>query len=298
MTQQAKVHAPQEDWTGVTDSRLRRKLQNRLNQRSRRKREAYTKTTGHIPPAAQSITSRIYDDSSVSGSRWSTQIIDSSSPEVAVVVSTALEPQVKPRKLGQWANTYAGEADDIQQTVLNQLEELASQKYMGSPTADFLLTLIQFNVFRALLRNTFTLRLTLDWLQDDAFSPFCAGHFNESAPSSLQPTLLQRTTEHHPWIDLFPFPAMRDNLLRIYGKFDEDQLCGDLVGWCRSPGERTGLIVWSEPWDPSGWEATEAFLKTWGWTIRGCREISYSTNYWRARRGEEPLEDALFELSA
>lgn len=37
MTQQAKVHAPQEDWTGVTDSRLRRKLQNRLNQRSRRK---------------------------------------------------------------------------------------------------------------------------------------------------------------------------------------------------------------------------------------------------------------------
>jgi len=200
-------------------------------------------------------------------------------------------------RLSLSSDTRAGDAEKTQDAVLNQLEEAASHKYMGSPTADFLLTLIQFNVFRALLRNTFTLGLTTDWLKNEMLSPICYGCFNGSAPSSLQPTLLQRTIDHHPWLDLFPFPAMRDNLLRSYGKYDEDQLCGDLVGWCRSPGARVGLIVWREPWDPSGWEATEGFLETWGWTVRGCGEIRWATNYWRAQRGEEPLlfEEPSFE---
>lgn len=35
MPQQAMARAPEEDWTGVSDPLLRRKLQNRINQRAR-----------------------------------------------------------------------------------------------------------------------------------------------------------------------------------------------------------------------------------------------------------------------
>lgn len=35
MLQQLEVRAPTDDWTGVSDTAARRKLQNRLNQRAR-----------------------------------------------------------------------------------------------------------------------------------------------------------------------------------------------------------------------------------------------------------------------
>jgi hypothetical protein len=31
-------------------------------------------------------------------------------------------------------------------------------------------------------------------------------------------------------------------------------------------------------------------LRRWGWTIRGCKELVRSPNYWRSQRGENPLE--------
>lgn len=68
----------------------------------------------------------------------------------------------------------------------------------------------------------------------DAVSPFATlrpGYIgNQSLPLSLQPTALQRSKEHHPWLDCFPFPSMRDNLLRALDGFDEDQLCLDIMG--------------------------------------------------------------------
>jgi hypothetical protein len=50
----------------------------------------------------------------------------------------------------------------------------------------------------------------MDWLQEDATSPWntACKPINSSCPASLQPTLVQRTIVHHPWIDLFPIPRM------------------------------------------------------------------------------------------
>ena len=180
------------------------------------------------------------------------------------------------------------------QYIIKQVEHsISRQRMASSPHADLLLTLVQFNVFRALFSNSSALGFNLDWLTADAISPFVkntAPIWDKSCPASLRPTALQRQVSHHPYLDLFPFPELRDNMLRQGENFDDDDLCHDLVEVCHAPSERSGLIVWSSPWDPSSWEVTTEFVDKWPWMLRGCRELIYSTNYWRGKRGEEELQ--------
>ncbi|KAJ5093260.1 hypothetical protein N7456_009121 [Penicillium angulare] len=179
--------------------------------------------------------------------------------------------------------------------IMAQYEASARNDYaLGSPRADQLLTLIQFNVFRALVDNTSVLGFTMDWLDEDSISPWCADVPESQirfCATSLRPSSLQREISHHPWIDLFPIPQMRDNLLRRYEDedFDEMALCNDLVDFYDVSNDETGLIVWTNPWDSSGWEVSETFLRKWHWVVAGCDDLFQSTNYWRGIRGEEPL---------
>lgn len=71
--------------------------------------------------------------------------------------------------------------------------------------------------------------------------------------------------------------------------YEDDELCYDLVELCHAPSERSGLIVWSSPWNPSSWEVTAEFAAKWPWILRGCGGLLVSTNYWRGKRGEEEL---------
>jgi hypothetical protein len=176
-----------------------------------------------------------------------------------------------------------------------RLEMTALQYYaMGSPRTDLLLNLISLNFTRALMENTRILGLTSDHLHDDAISPFnTAGPWQNdyllNLPINLQPTLIQRSIPHHPWLDLLPDPQMRDNLI-LAGDFEEEtQLCLDMKGVGSARSGRSGIIVWSDPWDPAGWEITEPFVRSWGWVIRECHDLAHSTNKWRAKRGERPL---------
>ncbi len=173
--------------------------------------------------------------------------------------------------------------------LMKQYEVATRQDHL--PRVDQLLTLIQFNVFRALISNTSSLGFTMAWLQEDAISAWnsASEHATSSCPASLRPTLIQREIEHHPWIDLFPIPRMRDNMLLAGDSYDEYELCNDLVDFCDVPSERTGLVVWGEPWDPSGWEISQSFLRRWGWVVKGCEDLLVSTSYWRKQRGEDPL---------
>lgn len=101
----------------------------------------------------------------------------------------------------------------------------------------------------------------------------------------LQPSALQVTTLHHPWIDLLPVPEMRDNLFRRgMDSFDEDDLCHAMKG--SLPDHNPGVLVWRDPWDPNGWEVTESFIKDWGWVVVRCWDLLRSTNKWRAKRRE------------
>lgn len=178
---------------------------------------------------------------------------------------------------------------------MQYLETMAYRSYiLGSPHSDLLLHLTQLNFTRALMENTRILGLTSDKLHDDALSPFnTAGPWEYDLqgclPPTLQPTLTQRNTLHHPWLDLLPVPQMRDNLIHAGELFDETQLCLDMKGHRNTRTGQTGIIVWKEPWDPAGWEVTEAFARSWGWVIWNCSELFQSTNSWRAKRNERPL---------
>jgi hypothetical protein len=75
------------------------------------------------------------------------------------------------------------------------------------------------------------------------------------------------------------------------GLVDDDELCADLllVDDPRDLSSKPSLIVWGESWDSRAWEANPAFLRKWGFLLRGCSEILEGTNYWREKRGEEGL---------
>ncbi|KAG9238810.1 hypothetical protein BJ875DRAFT_4107 [Amylocarpus encephaloides] len=159
-----------------------------------------------------------------------------------------------------------------------------------------LITLIQYNVLRATLTNMALLNLL------HTLPTYCSAAIvvpltfpsppPNSIPASLRPTVLQQTTPHEPWIDLIPCAPMRDNLMLFKGAFDQEDLCGDLVGGLYegfNDVENRGMVVWGEPWLADGWEVSEGFVKKWGFLLKGCQDMLRSTNEWRRNRGEGEL---------
>ncbi|KAI1376956.1 hypothetical protein F4677DRAFT_62808 [Hypoxylon crocopeplum] len=260
MPQQLEVITAGDDWTGITSLPMRRRLQNRLNQRAYRRRKQ--QQVRHVDSNAAVPTTR--DDR------------ETDSPPIRGCRISLLETQ----------------------TRLQQFTQQAYQDYLlASPRPTALHTLLQVNVLNALGHNAAALSITLESLCDDnSISPF--NHQGpspawESAPLSLRPTALQTAVPHHPWIDLFPVPQLRDSFIRACDRIDEEELCIDLVD-VEEGSEKPNLIVWGDPSDPQAWEATVPFLRKWGWILWGCRELFDATNHWRETRGEKKL---VFESS-
>jgi hypothetical protein len=193
-------------------------------------------------------------------------------------------------------------------------------------STDHLLHLVQYNVFRAFVSNKQTLNLLLTGQTDRRMSPTtcpisgpyrddtCVFPLNPNIPAALTPTLYQQAHPHPIWINLFPFPRMRDNLIRRQGRFDHWELLTDLIGEFLGANQfprrqglpltinltdpkphdedtvtagRKGLIVWGEPYDVQSWEATPGFFAKWAWAVEGCDDLLESSNHWRSIRGEE-----------
>lgn len=163
--------------------------------------------------------------------------------------------------------------------------------------SDHLITLLQFNALRALAVNRTLISGIL-------VTPLDCGEEiihvipyptkPELVPPQLLPTALQQTVPHGDWIDMFPCPEARDSLIRATGTFDEDDLWADCIGglyegFPDDEVERRGIIAWSPPWDITGWEMSEGFLRKWGWLFKGLPGPLAATNRWRIQRGEEPF---------
>lgn len=160
---------------------------------------------------------------------------------------------------------------------------------------DHLLPLVEYNVFRATSTNLLILghsRLRGSPCSFNGPGPILPNPYQDAGiPTSLRPTPLQQSTSYPDWIDLLPSPRMRDNAIRAQHLFTGSELCADLLGGLmgRQNDVDSGLIVWSNPWEPSGWELTEGFVRKWWFLIQGCTDLFESTNHWRDIRGETQL---------
>ncbi|KAJ5772360.1 hypothetical protein N7520_002889 [Penicillium odoratum] len=123
--------------------------------------------------------------------------------------------------------------------VTSQSSTIFERYPLGDPLSDHLMTLTRVNVFRAYGLNLESIGLNLDDMTDDAISPFnlasgpevLLSHDNVETPLSLRPTKIQRTVPHHPWLDFFPLPKMRDNLIEAGDDWDDCELCNDIMGF-------------------------------------------------------------------
>lgn len=292
MPQQMEATGRRDDWTGVTDSVTRRRLQNRHAQRvwsqcfsgtsciavtndtcnTGKKKQQQQQTLTHTPSNTRNKIQHDYP------------------PNMEIIHITKL----------QAANYIPGRICHNMlpgaQARLDLYARRAYTEYMlHSPRPSALHTVVQLNVLHALMQNASALQITGPALCSlDSVSPF--NHvgpthpaFDTALPPSLQPTALQRSTKHRPWIDLFPLPELRDALLSVRYTALENDIGTDLLDVEEADGLKPNLVVWGDAADPKAWEATVQFLRKWGWLVRGCRELLESTNSWRERRGDRRL---------
>ncbi|KAI1130094.1 hypothetical protein F5Y10DRAFT_236643 [Nemania abortiva] len=279
-----------DDWSGVTDKRERKRIQNRRNQRTYRARRRAVCNNG-LDGSSQDA------DAQTESSTLTTLVYRQPGPEPSHRINDAETAEAVIRAVSS-INILVPDWEPNRR-IMQRFEEYAFRSYAArSQQLNILPSLSQFNFIRALFTNVDVLGLSSAEMHDDALSPFNVVfgpvHISPQRdrlsrlPAGLRPTDLQRETPHHPWIDLLPVPAMRDNILRPgLDSFDEDQLCHDMRG--AIPGQNPGVLVWGDPWDPHSWEVTEDFVKTWGWVVENCWDLLRSTNKWRIRRGEKPL---------
>jgi hypothetical protein len=185
---------------------------------------------------------------------------------------------------------------------LLDLSVLYESRLLKPLPADHLLSLVYYNVFRAFVKITRTLNLdivrTCHGDYQSVFTVDTEGARLKHLPAILHPTTLQQTIPHHPMLDIFPSSQLRDNML-TQGQYHthDGKLCDDLVGngnfECdferegnADPVVKQGLIVWGDPFDVANREVGDAFVKEWGWFLRGATDIEESTNAWRWNRGE------------
>jgi hypothetical protein len=255
-------------------------------------------------------------------------------PPTAVVVQTLEQPVIDPLPHSKTATRTVSTNSGSPQS------QFSTSTTLTLP-ADHLLNLIQHNVFRALITNKSLLRATATFLNipyptvfsNESATRLCGGltvirlHGDQNLPDELYPTPLQMNHVHTSWIDMFPFPKFRDNLIRKGAVFSPEEmrqhLCGDLFPDYLTPipsdddlglqatlpsdaassgvdnGEfgdsddyttgRSGLIIWGEPWKMENWEVTPNFLRHWGWALEGCDDLIRASNRWRAQRDEKLL---------
>ncbi|RHZ62617.1 hypothetical protein CDV55_104787 [Aspergillus turcosus] len=252
----------------MDDPKERRKIQNRLNQRASRRRKALLSSNG---PGSSTRKWTVYVDPS---QRTVTSLIPSNLSQDEHDAATV---------------HFCYLSSETRQIILNLLHDCVNRGIITHAlSTELLLPVTQWNIIRAMYTNATTMGLTMALLAEDIISPFNIPRpATVNLPPSLHPTYLQKSIIHHPWIDLCAVSSVRDALLRNLHLYSEDELCHDLFGYSSDCTQPTGLLIWGEAWDPSGYEVSEKMFRKWWWLWRECPELIWSTNYWRLQRGEE-----------
>ncbi|KAI1768941.1 hypothetical protein GGR53DRAFT_317335 [Hypoxylon sp. FL1150] len=272
MPQLAEATSKEDDWTGTNDAAARRRAQTRLNTRAYRKRKALAQKAGASNAKAGKA---INHKSEALVECW----------------------DIKQQSLSVVPVSRIKQLYDGKNPLLAHESRKEGAKIVFPLCSDHLITLLQYNALRALTVNrtliSGILTTPLD-CENESIHILPYPTKPDLLPSTLFPTALQQTVLHGDWIDMFPCAEGRDRLIRATGTFDEDELWADCIGglyegFPDDEVERRGIVAWSPPWDITGWEMSEGFLKKWGWLFKGLPGPLEATNRWRIKRGEEPL---------
>jgi hypothetical protein len=144
------------------------------------------------------------------------------------------------------------------------------------------------------LRAYFTIAKVLDFSSEDLHSktfvsPFyqpeaaekgelntILATYNAKAIRNLRPTAAQILHKHHPWLDIIPFPSIRERTLTLASlspplvdmiELQNDIFLNDGLFCWKSDGKRGD----GQPWDLRSWEAEPWFLNKW-WMLLGGEE--------------------------
>ncbi|KAK9610103.1 hypothetical protein V6Z98_010171 [Aspergillus fumigatus] len=271
------IAKPDDDWSGLTDPVERRRRQNRINQRAYRRRKQAQRRAQTSPSSSDYSLPTTQTPPSSSATS-----ISSTSPnnETSLVANQNSSLCLNSSQVRQYLDTFV---------------RTAYESYvLGFPTSDHLLTpqqsqrLSRLRQHHVATRNVTHRRLDAR-RRSLPFVTMGPGYIDEQKlPPSLRPTRLQKTIPHHPWLDFFPIPKIRDGTCSRRGKTISTTANCALISWGSGTRGWTPAVCWvGDPTDPKNWEVTERFLKKWPWVVRGCPGLLESTNNWRRKRGEK-----------
>ncbi|OAA69882.1 hypothetical protein ISF_03152 [Cordyceps fumosorosea ARSEF 2679] len=132
--------------------------------------------------------------------------------------------------------------------ILQRLEHAMLESYaLGSPNTDHLISLSRLNIHKAIDVNIRAVGMDPSWMtSDDSTSIFNKDDAQLPAhaiPPSLAPTEIQRTVPHHPWLDIFPFPSLRDFLISAADELDDETLCHDMCAFWDTRNSGACLMI-------------------------------------------------------